>query len=612
MTRLGVAVFALLGAAIVPFWIHAVGQGAEVDWSPLYDGVLYNVPLAGGAVICVAQALRAGERLPWLLLGLGLGLWAAGDILYSFTATDAEFAPFPAPSDYLYLVAYPVMAAGLVVLARRRLPRPRLVVWIDGAVVALCVTAATLAVMSQALAVAWDEDTLATAVLLGLPIGNALLLGLVAGVLALSGGVPPRGVGLLAVGLCAVAVADLVSTHDTLVGAGSAVNIVSGLWPAGGLLVAAAAWQPAVAVDPHALDRLRSLYMPLVAALAALGIMVADHFLGIAHLPYALAAAAVLAVVARAALALTDSLRRLAGSRTEARTDALTGLGNRRQLLDDLTEATADATPAPRVLLLLDLDGFKQYNDTNGHPAGDALLATLGAALRAAVATCGTAYRLGGDEFCVLATPDVTDIDGLAADARDALSHVGDDGRVSASCGAVTVGLDARTPAEALQVADERLYSDKNGRRAGATADQVGEVLVRALDVGDPERVARGARVAELATAVGWRMGLPAAEIHAMAMAARLRDLGRLAGHADAAHVLRGAPALSPVASILEALAGSGDRDRPTTVHIIEAATAVDDMFSAGASATTAAAELFGGGFDGGTVRAMTEVLANR
>ena len=57
---------------------------------------------------------------------------------------------------------------------------------------------------------------------------------------------------------------------------------------------------------------------------------------------------------------------------------------------------------SPRVLVMFDLDGFKRYNDTYGHPAGDALLTRLGANLGRAIQPYGSAYRLGGDEFCVL------------------------------------------------------------------------------------------------------------------------------------------------------------------------------------------------------------------
>jgi hypothetical protein len=82
-----------------------------------------------------------------------------------------------------------------------------------------------------------------------------------------------------------------------------------------------------------------------------------------------------------------------------ATTDALTGIGNRRKLMADLQRELAVASPTrPLLLMLFDLNGFKAYNDTFGHPAGDALLARLGAALAAAMRGRGGAYRLGGDE----------------------------------------------------------------------------------------------------------------------------------------------------------------------------------------------------------------------
>ena len=66
-----------------------------------------------------------------------------------------------------------------------------------------------------------------------------------------------------------------------------------------------------------------------------------------------------------------------------------------------------DASPErPLLLALFDLDGFKAYNDSFGHPVGDALLVRLGSNLSAAISAVGRAYRMGGDEFCVLATVD--------------------------------------------------------------------------------------------------------------------------------------------------------------------------------------------------------------
>jgi hypothetical protein len=109
--------------------------------------------------------------------------------------------------------------------------------------------------------------------------------------------------------------------------------------------------------------------------------------------------------------------------RHQAVTDPLTGLGNRRRLSADLAAALRVACESrPSLLLLLDLDGFKDYNDTFGHLAGDALLARLGAKLNEAVAGFGSAYRLGGDEFCAHIHLEGQDSDALIVKASAALS----------------------------------------------------------------------------------------------------------------------------------------------------------------------------------------------
>ena len=94
------------------------------------------------------------------------------------------------------------------------------------------------------------------------------------------------------------------------------------------------------------------------------------------------------------------SRRLIAGSEREALTDTVTTLANRRALMLDLEAAL---TAPAHVLAIFDLDGFKHYNDTFGHPAGDLLLIRLSERLRDAAAEHGArAYRMGGDEFCVL------------------------------------------------------------------------------------------------------------------------------------------------------------------------------------------------------------------
>jgi two-component system cell cycle response regulator len=186
-----------------------------------------------------------------------------------------------------------------------------------------------------------------------------------------------------------------------------------------------------------------------------------------------LAAATLAAVIVRMSVALADYMKLLAASRTEALTDALTGLGNRRSLMLELdAEVTAATEAAPRAVMLFDLDGFKQYNDWHGHPAGDALLKRLGERLATAVAPNASAYRLGGDEFCVLAVCDESDASSVRTAAVEALTDREGNFRVGTSCGVVMVPRDATTPAAVLQIADKRLYMQKAERRASRAREQ--------------------------------------------------------------------------------------------------------------------------------------------
>ena len=132
-----------------------------------------------------------------------------------------------------------------------------------------------------------------------------------------------------------------------------------------------------------------------------------------------LAAASLLAVFARLVLTLRENAGMLVASRHEALTDALTGLGNRRALTRDLDRVAEAPSASPLVLALFDLDGFKHYNDSFGHPAGDALLQRLGRQARARTSRApARAYRMGGDEFCVAARPTAAPAEQVAACRR--------------------------------------------------------------------------------------------------------------------------------------------------------------------------------------------------
>jgi len=261
--------------------------------------------------------------------------------------------------------------------------------------------------------------------------------------------------------------------------------------------------------------------------------------------------------------------------REQAVTDPLTQLGNRRKLADDLRERLADASAEePLVLLLFDLDGFKTYNDTFGHLAGDALLARLGGKLAGAVGPGGAAYRLGGDEFCALIPSRVQDLPDLVTTAAGALDEHGETFAIRASCGAVILPHEAANPDYALQLADKRMYARKHGRSSIAR-QQAADVLRHIMAAKQPGLPDHSHGVAALAVPVGRHLGMSSEQLDELARAAELHDVGKV-GIPDAilekpaplAHeewafvrqhtvlgerILSAAPALRPVATIVRA-----------------------------------------------------------
>ncbi|HEV7363998.1 MAG TPA: HD domain-containing phosphohydrolase [Solirubrobacteraceae bacterium] len=212
-------------------------------------------------------------------------------------------------------------------------------------------------------------------------------------------------------------------------------------------------------------------------------------------------------------------------------TDGLTGLHNRRKLMTDLEARfaqTGGPSRSPTALGLLDLNGFKAYNDAFGHFAGDALLARLGRRLRDGVGTRGDVYRLGGDEFCVVAPGGTDAIEALSIDVRAALREHGDGFTIATSSGWVVAPTEAATREEALRLADKRMYAEKAGGRPPA-GRQVADALLRTLEERHPDLGEHVDGVAAMAAAVARRLGLDETQVERIAHAARLHDVGKVA-----------------------------------------------------------------------------------
>jgi diguanylate cyclase (GGDEF)-like protein/PAS domain S-box-containing protein len=211
----------------------------------------------------------------------------------------------------------------------------------------------------------------------------------------------------------------------------------------------------------------------------------------------------------------------------QALEDSLTGLGNRRRLIADLeNELQQASTVQPLLLLLFDLDGFKTYNDTFGHPAGDLLLTRVARRLEATLGDRASAYRVGGDEFCVLSTQPA---DRLAAEAAAALAERGEGFQVTASYGSVLLPIEAADATQALRIADRRMYARKSLDSRTSAGRQSADVLLRILSERSPALGVHLDEVTGLCNAVAEQLGVSEEDRAPLLQAASLHDAGKAA-----------------------------------------------------------------------------------
>jgi two-component system, cell cycle response regulator len=519
-------------AALMAAFVLQVETGlAGEAVTGLFQDYVYNGLLLAGAGFCLwrAAAFRE-ERAAWLVMGAAIVAWTGADVLWTAVYSGDPSPPYPSVADALWLGYYPTASVTLLLLARSRVGKFQLNLVLDGLIAAL-ITAALGCALLYGPVVRASAGELSPEVLTNLayPVGDLLLLGLVVAILGLTGWRPGRGWILLGIGLALAAVADGVYLLQTVEGTYTEGTLLETLWPASALLVGLSAWQPAVRASAPAHQSLRMVLVPFASGLAGIGLLTYDHFDRLNKATLILGSAALLLVVVRTALLFSENQRMISRIHKEARTDPLTGLRNRRSLMDDMAAELALATPdEPRAIVLFDLDGFKEYNDAFGHPAGDGLLARLGLRLADVVQGHGRAYRLGGDEFCVLMRPGAGGVEPLALACVAALSEHGEGFDVTTSHGAVLAPAEARTATEALQLADRRMYARKGSRRLSA-GTQSRDVLLRTLSETRPDLHAHLRGTAELAAAVGRELGMRPEALDEVARAAELHDVGKMA-----------------------------------------------------------------------------------
>lgn len=527
----------LVGGAIalcllVAFTAHvALGLGGS-GTDPLFNTWVYNALMLTGAAACLLRAtLIRRERWAWALLGAGLLLYSAGEIYYAAVLADRATVPIPSLADAGYLAFYPLAYAALVALLRSRIGAFPVARWLDGAIVGSAVAALVAALALGPIVDASSEgQTLAVATNLAYPIADLTLLTMVATAASFTGWRPGRSWSILGAGLLLLAASDVIYLLQSANGTYLEGTILDAGWPCGILLVACAAWAEPGVAEPVRSRAVRIIAVPAAAALIAICIQAVERF---ATAPTAAAVISLLtlvAVVVRLVLSLRETQGEVRTKARESLTDELTGLANRRALMLDLERAIRRPaeTGSLRLLALFDLDGFKLYNDTFGHPAGDALLERLGERLRLFAAPTGRVYRLGGDEFCLLAECTAAEVDAIIAGATAALSERGEGFSVTASQGSVLLPSEAGSLEEAMQLADRRMYANKVSERASA-GSQSRDVLLMALRERQPALADQAVDVGELALAVAEELGMGAEQRDETYRAAQLHETGKMA-----------------------------------------------------------------------------------
>ncbi|MFC4071328.1 diguanylate cyclase domain-containing protein [Actinoplanes subglobosus] len=445
---------------------------------------------------CAALAVVAGIRRYRPEGALFWWLMAGGLFCFALTHLAGPRGPGPVLDQVMLGAAFLLVTAATVVRVRAcSQPAHRRANLLDGAMVLLGVMAGAWSlVIGPVLAERWHHPT--PAAVFGLFTILTLLRVAAAAVLLLAGDPRNRAHQMV------VASTFMLFAADASYAASDRPPTVWHIlvWMTGHLMIASAALHPSMARaergrNPETLSRTRlalfaavTAFYPLMTGLNALPIMRAgpppdqpppgESGLHMFMLPMLLGVGVSVLLVLRMGMlgnlaerrarALDVALRAQEALRAElehrATHDPLTGLGNRAALTEALTEAVSRPPGERGWLLLLDLDGFKEVNDTLGHPVGDELLVALGTGFRRTVPD-GLVARLGGDEFAVI-------VDGGALDTADALLHAaaldhllaGQPVRVTASIGVLALD-DVHTCAEALRDADVALYAAKAAGR---------------------------------------------------------------------------------------------------------------------------------------------------
>ena len=461
---------ALLAVPVVFMLTTIPGVRSHQGYDLLLDGVLNNAAYEAAALLCLVRVLaQPGRTRTSLLLPIALAVYGSGNVVWTVFVRPLEVQPFPSAADGLFLAFYPIVFVVLVHAVRRRAKRVSASLWLDGLVGGLAVAALISAVAIRPILDAGTGSWAAIATTAAYPLLDLILLLLLTVTLAMHRWRPPVGSWLLATGLLLFVVADVEYLFATARGTYVPGQLVDGVWVLAVVVMAMAPGWPDRPAGAN-LPTWALLVMPVASTITALLLLILGQ--GTQLHPTTVTLSALTIVIALVRLAVTfREVVSLAESRELALTDELTGLGNRRALYDDVPRRLRELRPIdPVALLLLDLDRFKDINDSLGHHAGDEMLQIVGTRLASLVPEhADLVVRLGGDEFALVLTPDSPERAGeVADDVRRLIAEpMPVDGitvHVEASVGIAVLPASVAELSSLLRQADVAMYHAKTQR----------------------------------------------------------------------------------------------------------------------------------------------------
>ena len=438
----------------------------DAGTSPFFD-VWLNLLVKAGVVVVVALRGWYDRRMraAWWCLSAGLFAAFLGSFAYYTYYRHQDPVPFPSWTDAGFIALYVLAYPAIVLMLRDRIrPFPRSL-WLDGFIAAFTVSAFAAAFVLEPALDATDGEPATVAVTLAYPVADLLLVMFLAGGLVIMGA-GGRTWGWLAAGLLVFFFTDGLYVNEAANGTYDSGDPIDIGWTLARMCFVAAALETFRQAPPIRPGTTRLLVAPALCSLAALALLYTATQTELPAVASVLAVLGITAAVARAVLAFRE-LADLAESRREAATDDLTGLPNRRAFLRTLRDATAGGRRTRAMaVLLLDLDRFKDVNDSLGHATGDELLRLVAARLASVLRPRDVFARLGGDEFAVIApVGNAEDALTVAGRLRTALQGPFEIGAavlyVDASIGVALGPGQAETADELLQLADLAMYAAK-------------------------------------------------------------------------------------------------------------------------------------------------------